>query len=316
MRGGAHPWNPIGLNGPDVFQGGLVMKDDYEGAVAGECSADAEDQRKLEEWAEKLSLSVDDLKVFCRHGFYYEKVPATNTPSRRALLAYLKRADTGPSKWLLISGLYPECQYSEAERRKRLRALYRAVVLLIKRALIRHASEEADERSIFWDPIAEICRDLELPASKLSSFCKEYSGHSLSQVVDCVRAERIKKVLKVKIRLFVREFRTHCASSVQDAPEEMDCWGVWKALKKSRRWPEFCRNTWAIELGFSSYRRLYRACLAVWKQTPHQLELALISDCLRADELKNSTDDVFEKELNYDEIQELVRSIAVYVDEG
>ena len=84
----------------------------------------------------------------------------------------------------------------------------------------------------------------------------------------------------------------------------------------SRRWPEFCRNTWAIELGFSSYRRLYRACLAVWKQTPHQLELALIAECLSAEGLKNSTDDVVEKELNYDEIQELVRGIAVYVDES
>jgi hypothetical protein len=271
MCGGAHPWNPIGLNWPDFFQGGSSMNDDYGGSESGGVSTDAEDQRKLDEWAEKLSLSVDDLKVFCRHGFYYEKVPPTNTPSRRALLAYLKRADTGPSKWLLISGLYPECQYSEPERRKRLRALYRAVVLLVKRALVRHAAEGDEDRFLFWDPIAEVCRDLELPASKLSAFCKEYSGNSLSQVVDCVRAERIKKLLKVKIRLFVRDFRTHCASLVQESAEEIDCWGVWKALKVSRRWPEFCRNTWAIELGFSSYRRLYRACLAVWKQTPHQL---------------------------------------------
>ena len=285
-------------------------------AVDGVASADVKEQRELEEWARRLSLSVNDLKVFCRHGFHYEKVPITNTPARRALLAYLKRADSGPSKWLLISGLYPEVQYSEPERRKRLRALYRAVVLLIKRALARHALEAAEERFLFWDPIAEVCRDLELPASKVSSFCKEYSGNSLSQVVDCVRAERIQKLMKVKIRTFVRDFKTHCASSAQESAEKIDCWGVWKGLKESRRWPEFCRNTWAIELGFSSYRRLYRACLAVWKQTPHQLELALIAECLSVDELKNSADDVFEKELNYEEMQELVRGIGVYVDES
>ena len=295
------------------------MNDDFGlDAVEGLATADAEEQRTLEEWDQRLSLSVDDLKVFCRGGFHDEKVPATNTPSRRALLAYLKRADSGPSKWLLISGLYPEVQYSEPERRKRLRALYKAVVLLIKRALARQALETAEERFLFWDPIAEVCRDLELPASKVSAFCKEYSGNSLSQVVDCVRAERIQKLMKVKIRTFVRDFKTHCASLAQESTEKIDCWGVWKGLKESRRWPAFCRNTWAIELGFSSYRRLYRACLAVWKQTPHQLELALIADCLSADELKNSSDDVleFEKELNFEEMQELVRGIGVYVDEG
>ena len=69
------------------------MNDDCgSDAVEGLASTEAEEQRELEGWARRLSLSVDDLKVFCRRGFHYEKVPSTNTPARRALLAYLKRA--------------------------------------------------------------------------------------------------------------------------------------------------------------------------------------------------------------------------------
>ncbi len=47
-----------------------------------------------------------------------------------------------------------------------------------------------------------------------------------------------------------------------------DKWEAWKALKVSRKWPEFSQNSWAQELGFSSYRRLYRACQVVYGVTP------------------------------------------------
>ncbi len=79
--------------------------------------AETSEQRTLEERGCKLGLQVDDVKVFCRHGFYYEKIPPTNTPARRALLACLKRSEIAPSKWLLISGLYPEFKFSEPDRR-------------------------------------------------------------------------------------------------------------------------------------------------------------------------------------------------------
>jgi len=88
-----------------------------------------------------LKLPVSDLEVFCRNGFHYDKVPPHDGPNRRSLLAHLKGRETPPSKWLLISGLYPELLYSEPERRKRLRALYKAVVLLIRRALARQAAD-------------------------------------------------------------------------------------------------------------------------------------------------------------------------------
>ena len=277
---------------------------------------DAEDQAKFDEWAKRLSLSADDLKVFCRHGFHYDQVPPKDAPNRRAMLAYLRRSQTVPAKWILISGLYPEVGFTESQRRKRLGALYKALVLLIKRSLAYQTVLAIEERSIYWDPIAEVCRELEIAPSKLSALCKEHSGHSLSQVIDCVRAERIKKLLKAKIRTFVREFRTHRATLVTESAEKMDSWTVWKALKVSRRWPEFCQNTWAIEMGFASYRRLYRACLAVWKQTPYQMELAMIAECLGADEGIDCNEEVVEKEWVVEEIQGLIEAVRNYRDEG
>ncbi len=159
------------------------------------------DRRKLEEWADRLQLSVSDVEAFCRNGFEFEKIPPQNTPSRRAMLSHLKRREIAPSKWLMISGLFPDVQFSEPERRKRLRALYKVVTLLIKRALAREAADPLkSERSVYWDPVAEVCRELEIAQSKLSSFLKEFSGSSLTQVIDCVRAEQIQKVMRRKIR--------------------------------------------------------------------------------------------------------------------
>ena len=320
-----------------------------------------DDRRKLEEWADKLKLDVSDVEAFCRNGFDYEKIPPNDTPNRRSMLSHLKRREMAPSKWLMISGLFPDAEFTEPERRKRLRALYKATTLLIKRALGREAADPLKhERSIYWDPVAEVCRELEIAQSKLSSFLKEFSGSSLTQTIDCVRAERIEKVMRKKIRAFVREtvqagrphhndLKTQCAtlaaenrgaeltavpltpnpspsggegdrspiisnSSPKGGPD-VTCWDVWKALKASRRWPEFCSNSWALEFGFSSYRRMYRACVAVWKQTPHQLEMALIAECLKLDDTSEIFDNTSD-EITLADIEMQVRAVQCYCEDS
>ncbi len=319
----------------------------------GSTAEQVADRRKLEEWADRLNLNVSDVEVFCRNGFECEKIPPQNTPSRRAMLAHLKRREIAPSRWLMISGLFPDVQFSEPERRKRLRALYKVVTLLSKRALAREAVDpNKHERSIYWDPVAEVCRELEIAQSKLSSLLKEFSGSSLTQTIDCVRAEQIQKVMRRKIRSFVRDFRTQCASLVRENGEAVKCsdanstpvpltpnpspprgegnrtlpspargegditrWDVWKALKASRKWPEFCSNSWALEFGFSSYRRMYRACVAVWKQTPHQLEMALIAECLKFNETSEIADTSFD-EISLSDIESQIRAVQCYCEDS
>ena len=309
-----------------------------------------DDRRKLEEWADRLKLNVSDVEAFCRNGFDYEKIPPNDTPNRRSMLSHLKRREVAPSKWLMISGLFPDAEFTEPERRKRLRALYKVTTLLIKRALARETADPfKHERSIYWDPVAEVCRELEIAQSKLSSFLKEFSGSSLTQVIDCVRAEQIQKVMRKKIRSFVRDFKTQCATLVMknrgaeltvvpltpnpspsrgegdrsplianSSPKgvpDVTSWDVWKALKVSRRWPEFCSNSWALEFGFSSYRRMYRACVAVWKQTPHQMEMALIAECLKVDETGEIVD-ITSNEPTLADIEMQIRAVQCYCEDS
>ena len=288
-----------------------------------------DDRRRHEEWAAQLKLTPADLAVFTRNGFHYEKVPAEDTPNRRDMLAYLKKGEMSPPKWMMISGLYPDFIYSEAERRVRLRALNKALVLLIRRALGRKDVDTfKNERSIYWDPVAEVCRDLEIAQSKLSSFCREFSGHSLSQVVDCVRAEKVRKVLRAGVRAFVGKWRARGATLAAEMGSrkgaearskaqrtaktgEEERWVVWGELRKSRRWPEFSQGTWALEFGFSTYRRMYRACVAVFGKTPHQMEMEMIGEVLGEVEGIGSTGSEV-GEMTLEKVEEMVRGIGMF----
>ena len=257
----------------------------------------------LVEQAASLGMRFEDLDVFLQAGFAVEDIPK-GPANRRSMLAYLRKRSVAPPKWVVVSGLWPETEKSDPApvRRKKIRALYKAAVLLIRRELKRHEVDEfRGERTVFWDPVVEVCREMEISQSKLSSFCKELTGNSLIQVIDSIRAESVLEKMRIGVRGFLAEFNgcphpasdgaarrpspplgrgegseAHCAS----LGTGLDRWVVWKALKKSRRWPEFSSNSWAQGLGFSSYRRLYRACVSVFGKTPHQLELGFIEECL------------------------------------
>ena len=326
------------------------MSEFLAGTLAAECVSDGDaayegmrDRReKLREYAKKLRLHEDDLEVFLTHGFRVETVPPLDNMNRRNMLAYLKKKAISPPKWLLISQLWPELVMTSAERRARVRNLYKATVALIRRELARRDADPLKgERSIFWDPIADVCRELEIAPSKLSALCKEFSGHALSQVVDCVRVERVRKLMRAELKEFVRTLknRPHPAAGVPasalsrgerattqcatletekgvDESEPLDRWAVWKALKASRKWPDFSQNIWANGLGFSTYRRLYRACVAVYGKTPHQIEMEMIEEFLKEDECSgagSATDDV---ELSLEEMEEAVRGIRAYGEEN
>lgn len=294
-------------------------------AVAYDAACAAREEENA--WARKLRLHVDDLRVFRDNGISLETLETKTPSSRQRMLAYLKK-NCGPVPvWIQISGLYPESKNgggliaSPESRRKRVRALYKATMLLVRRALARHdVDPDRAERSVFWDPIAQVCRDLEIAPSKLSALLKEHAGHSLAQMIDNVRADRVRKTLRGGIRRFVGEMRgrTVAGDAAHGACSgtELDEWAVWKELKASRKWPEFSQNTWANELGFASYRRLYRACVSVYGKTPHQLEMELIREVLAESATEAVQVDVPDyTEWNVKEAEEAVRGIRAY-EEG
>jgi len=249
---------------------------------------DPEDDRLVSahSLAEKLRIRPEDADVLIRNRVEIDKIPKAPYLVR-SMVKYLRKHETPPPKWMVASGMYPELYLDPGERRQRIRTLYKAAVLIIRRELKRHEVDEfRAERSIFWDPVSEVCQSMEISPSKLSSFCKELTGNNLNQVIDSVRAESLKRKLRVEIRAFVNSQvpgsrfkvpgsdglvpgsgfqvpgcdgatgeqdsgRARCASS---GTECGDKWAVWKALKASRRWPEFSQSTWAQGLGFSSYR--------------------------------------------------------------
>jgi hypothetical protein len=230
-----------------------------------------------------------DLEVFLEHRVPLEKIPR-DAHTRRAHLNYFRQYETPPPRWIQVSGLFPDAALEAPERRRRVRILYKGLLLVIRRELKRHEVDPyRAERSVFWDPVSEICLSMEIAPSKLSAFCKELTGNSLSQVIDSVRAETLKRKLRDGVRGFVASQR-----AILGTEFVADAWAVWGALKRSRRWPEFSRDTWAQEFGFSSYRKMYRACQVVYGMTPHQLEMALIAECL-APEVPVKTGPEFEE---------------------
>jgi len=290
------------------------------------------ERARLAQEAAKLKMSASELDVFLRNHVPIEGIPK-HPEMRRMMSAYLKKNETPPPKWMVVSGLYDESHLDASERRRRVLILYQSAVLVIRRELRRHEVDEFKaERSIFWDPVAEVCLSMEISQSKLSRYCKELTGNSLTQVIDAVRAESVRAKMKAEIKGFlVSGFQVsehgsgvhgsgvqgsgvqgsglkgeaegitpgtgvpHCASlgtgSVGDDAAERrgTLWRVWTALKESRKWPEFSQNTWAQGLGFSSYRRLYRACQGVYGMTPHQMEMGLIEEVLREEESGEET---------------------------
>lgn len=280
--------------------------------------ADCAARDRMKEWGRKLRLHEDDLRVFLDSGLDYERIPATDTFSRRQMLAYLKKYSGPVPNWIRISGLWPEGKgglvVTAESRRKRVRALYKATVLLIRRSLAAHeAGPDRAERSIYWDPVAEVCRALEISPSKLTAFLKEHAGHSLIQVIDNVRAERVKRRLRGELREFVngmaleKRVNAHgaCLGTILQGPE------VWAQLKVSRKWPEFSPNAWAQEMGFASYRRMYRACVSVYAKTPYQIEMELIEEILQQREAVDVPDFV---EWTAAEIERAIAEIPEYTE--
>ncbi len=324
--------------------------------------------RRLEAEASRLKIPAAELDVFLENHVDVDVIPK-HPAMRKAMLQYLKKNETPPPKWMVVSGFYDDGLHLDAkERRRRIRIIYNSAVLIIRRELKRHEVDEfRSERTVFWDPVSEVCQSMEICQSKLSRFCKELTGNSLTQVIDSVRAEGLKRKLRAGIKEFlvsgrkevsgfqgskVSGFQGSKDSGIQGSKDSgfqgskdsgfqgskdsgfrgskdsgfqvPHCaglgtkWEVWEALRAGRKWPEFSQNTWAQEMGFASYRRLYRACQVMYRMTPHQLEMALIEECLNGEfssfqvesfQVGRGTGPEFE-EVTLEEAERLVREIG------
>ena len=208
--------------------------------------------------------------------------------------------------WQKVSGMKPEqTPVSRDELRVQERRLVKAAKILIRKHLRMYDSDpEKADRSPYWDPLDEVCEDLEMAKKALSKHCKHLTGLTAGQLCDAVRAEFVKGKIREGLRAKLQGFfesrertagqassgtpvtakrnGTKNVSSLHTVQNKPDRWEVWAYLKKQRRNPEWTINTWALELGFSCYIRMYRGCVAAFWKTPRQIELELIDEWLRA----------------------------------
>ena len=216
----------------------------------------------------------------------------------------------GPA-WREISGMDPvgEEASTPGERGEQIGKLLNAVEKLARYELNAHAAKRAageeDARTYLWDPLASICKYLVISQRKLTTLSKEYTGMAAHELIDRIRAERVKDKMRADLRPFVAEFlstqrhedtktprienndgkpadATLPSTNPQSAfrnPQSAAS-AIWYALKVSRQSPEFHRATWAMSHGFANYQRFYRACLLYYGLTPGQLELEVIRELL------------------------------------
>jgi hypothetical protein len=107
---------------------------------------------------------------------------------------------------------------------------------------------------------------------------KEFNGLSLPMTVDCIRVEGFRAKLKKDLTQRREVFKGKAQRTAEEREEEKK--GIWEGIKEERKGEEFSWNIWAMEYGFSSYRKLYRACLVVYRMTPRQIEIELIGEVL------------------------------------
>jgi hypothetical protein len=241
---------------------------------------------------------------------------------RRRLLRYFHSEEHIP-KWRVITALHPETEmgFSREDRRGRVRYLVNAAAWLIRRELKLHDTDpQKDERTVYWDPLVEVCRELQIPRSKLSAYSKEFNGLSVSQLVDALKAERVTLQMRVALRAFLKSLKTAQhgdteALSNSQNNKDLDRWQVWKALKASRREPDFAHTTWAQEFGFASYTRFYRACLVVHKRTPHQLEMEIIDELLKEEDGTELPDKRARPEKTLETIEAEIQKLITFEDQ-
>ena len=203
--------------------------------------------------------------------------------------------------WQQISGIPAKGEHFENPNRRAagLRKLLSGIERLLRYELNRAPAVEeipAEEkecewldRSFQWDPLRLICLQYQIAQRKLSGFSKELTGMSAIELVDGIRAEKVRAALKAELKRFIvsreserQKSTTEDIAVTEGTGKEWQALAdeVFAALKASRRGPRFHRATWAAGLGFSSYQKFFRACLHCYGLTPHQLEIAMIEEIL------------------------------------
>lgn len=148
---------------------------------------------------------------------------------------------------------------------------------------------EGGARTFLWDPVRAVCLRLEISQSMLSQLSKMYSGMSVKEIGDRLRAKKLKPLFWGILQNFTRA-RWSSAGTMsmgRSGPDlhklrawtvddfKLALWTAWKAFKRSN---EFDKEVWAHECGFVSYARMRRGCMLEYGLTPELIERQIVEE--------------------------------------
>ena len=204
--------------------------------------------------------------------------------------------DAVDSLWRRVSGFSSEKVERELPAGFRLRGIRKLIqsVERLVRAELRRCENDPEfnaERTYLWDPLRTICFYLGIARTKLSSYSKELTGLAAQEIVDRVRAEGVKKKLRLELRPWVTPRWQHekCTCHKKEllwfCPYHNNmaetCWIIHRDVKRERQKQGFQNSSWAMEHGFASFSRFSRACMLAYRKTPLQLELEIMAELVR-----------------------------------
>ena len=142
---------------------------------------------------------------------------------------------------------------------------------------------DATRRTAQWDPLRSICFYLGIAQRKLSALCREINGLAVTQLCDAIRAETLRKKWKKRLAEWVgtvagKEIESAGRGDGRTLTDR--AYEFYRKLKAERQKTGSHRSSFAWETGFSSYTRMFRACLVCYGLVPQEMEMLLIKEAL------------------------------------
>lgn len=126
------------------------------------------------------------------------------------------------------------------------------------------------ERSVFWDPLPEVCFYLEIGQSKLAQYARQTTGLGAKDLVDRIRVENLRAAIRERLRKVADRLQEFTKNDVRQLSVRDGAGVLLKALKGSEHFVS--RQEMALSVGIASKARLYRACLACERLPLEELE--------------------------------------------
>jgi len=185
--------------------------------------------------------------------------------------------------WQTISGIDPTRE-KEMDADARDAAIRKLVQEVERRASVEFERAEAGkipqgERTLFWDPLARICGQLEISRTKLSSYTRELTGMRAHEISDRILAKRS---LRARLTARTERILTPELEALRKSTPHAFHPGLRKQTEQRVvRWLRSLRVKerragFAAELGFANPSRLSRACLLAHGMSIDEMEARIV----------------------------------------